>query len=73
MRVKVRLILVLILGCAVLSGCGGKYEQLAKCSADENPLPALEYADGSKPALPEEALSAAIRDDCGPMRPVNQF
>jgi hypothetical protein len=71
--VKVRLILVLILGCAALSGCGGKYEQLAKCSADENPVPAIGYADGSKPTPPEEALSALIADECGPMRPVNQF
>ena len=68
-----RLILVLILGCVALSGCGGKYEQLAKCSADENPVPALGYGDAPKATSPEEALSAAMRDDCGPMRPVNQF
>ncbi|MDR6819790.1 hypothetical protein J2X76_004987 [Neorhizobium sp. 2083] len=68
-----RLILVLILGCVALSGCGGKYEQLAKCSADENPVPALGYDDALKPTPPVQALSAAMRDDCGPMRPVNQF
>ncbi len=68
-----RLILVVIFGCAALSGCGGKYEQLAKCSADENPVPALGYDEEQVSTPPEQALAKAVTDDCGPMRPVNQF
>jgi hypothetical protein len=64
---------ILILGCVILVGCGGKYEQLAKCSADENPVPALRYEAQRGPAGPEQALAEAINDDCGPMRPVNPF
>ncbi|NDK52302.1 hypothetical protein HLI18_25840 [Rhizobium laguerreae] len=66
-----RLMLILAFGCATLSGCGGKYEQLAKCSADENPVPALGYDTQSEPTPPEQALARAVTDDCGPMRPVN--
>ncbi|MDU0311007.1 hypothetical protein [Rhizobium sp. 10PS4] len=65
-----RLILILAL-CWALTGCGGKYEQLAKCSADENPVPALGYDRAPRPASPEQALAQAVTDDCGPMRPVN--
>ena len=68
-----RLVFALILGAATLSGCGGKFEQLAKCSADENPVPALGYETQQKPTAPERALAHAINDDCGPMRPVNPF
>lgn len=66
-----RLTLILAFYCAALSGCGGKYEQLAKCSADENPVPTLGYDTPSVPTPPEQALARAVTDDCGPMRPVN--
>ena len=68
-----RLLIALALTGATLCGCGGKYEQLAKCSADENPVPALGYEREPKPTTPEQALVGAVKDDCGPMRPVNQF
>jgi hypothetical protein len=58
---------------AALSGCGGKYEQLAKCSADENPIPALAYEAQVSPTPAEQAFAEASNDDCGPMRPVNPF
>jgi len=69
----VRAVLVLGLIGAVLVGCAGKYEQLAKCSADDNPVPALGFV--SEPAITagENALAGAIKDDCGPMRPVSNF
>jgi hypothetical protein len=69
----VRVILVLALSCATLAGCAGKYEQLAKCSANENPVPALGY--GAEPQTPaaEVAAAGAVKNDCGPMLPVNQF
>ncbi|MBY5766653.1 hypothetical protein HFO06_26725 [Rhizobium leguminosarum] len=66
-----RLTLILAFCCAAFSGCGGKYEQLAKCSADENPVPTLGYDTLSVPTPPEQALARAVTDDCGPMRPVN--
>lgn len=68
-----RMVLLLMLGGAALSGCGSKFEQLAKCSADENPVPALGYETQRRPTAPEQALAEAIGDDCGPMRPVNSF
>jgi hypothetical protein len=64
---------LLILAVATLSGCGGKFEQLAKCSADENPVPALGYEAGQQPAPSQQALADIVRSDCGPMRPVNFF
>lgn len=64
---------MLMLGGAALCGCGGKVEQLAKCSADENPVPALGYETQISPTALEQALAEAIDDDCGPMRPVNRF
>jgi hypothetical protein len=67
----VRLTLILAFCCAALSGCGGKYEQLAKCSTNENPVPALGYDTQSVPAPQEQALARAVTNDCGPMRPVN--
>lgn len=67
-----RVVLVLALSCVVLAGCAGKYEQLAKCSADENPVPALGYGTPPRTTAAEVAVAGAI-DDCGPMRPVNQF
>ena len=65
--------LALGLSAAVLAGCAGKYEQLAKCSADESPVPALGFV--SEPAITagENALAGAVKDDCGPMRRVNNF
>ncbi|PDS48552.1 hypothetical protein CO662_29135 [Rhizobium anhuiense] len=68
-----RAVLVLGLSTAVLAGCAGKYEQLAKCSADENPVPALGFV--SEPAITaaENALAGAVKDDCGPMRRANNF
>ncbi len=68
-----RAVLALGLSAAVLAGCAGKYEQLAKCSADENPVPALGFV--SEPAITagENALADAVKDDCGPMRRVNNF
>ncbi|TBZ93799.1 hypothetical protein E0H63_35100 [Rhizobium leguminosarum bv. viciae] len=66
-----RLMLILAFCCGALSGCGGKYEQLAKCSADENPVPALGFNREPQAAPPEQALARAFTDDCGPMRPVN--
>lgn len=68
-----RLVAVALLACAALGGCAGKYEQLAKCSSGENPVPALAYGSGQKESAPEVALAGAVKDDCGPMRPVNQF
>ena len=65
--------LVLILLGATLYGCAGKTERLAKCSADENPVPALSFTAKPSPGPHEHALAQVIADDCGPMRPVNQF
>ncbi|WP_392713735.1 hypothetical protein [Rhizobium ruizarguesonis] len=66
--------IVLAITCAALTGCAGKYEQLAKCSADEHPVPALGYVrDKPKPTAAEVVVAGAIKDDCDPMRPVNQF
>lgn len=68
-----RAIFALMLSCAALTGCAGKYEQLAKCSADENPVPALGYDTQPNSTPAENALADAVKNDCGPMRPVNQF
>jgi len=69
----VKAVLVLIVSLAVLAGCAGKYEQLAKCSADENPVPALGLVSEPTTTSAEDALADALKDDCGPMRPVNHF
>lgn len=66
-----RFVPLLILATATLSGCGGKFEQLAKCSTDENPVPALGYAEQQKAAPPQQALARIVSNECGPMRPVN--
>lgn len=68
-----RVIFVLAIGFVALTGCAGKYEQLAKCSADENPVLALGYQTALKPTAAEVVVERATKDDCGPMRPVNQF
>ncbi|MBO9102304.1 MULTISPECIES: hypothetical protein [unclassified Rhizobium] len=64
---------LLAIGFVALTGCAGKYEQMAKCSADENPVPAPGYGTELKPTAAEVAVEAATKNDCGPMRPVNQF
>jgi len=69
----VRAFLVLVFTGAVLAGCAGKYEQLAKCSADENPVPALGFVSEPTTTAVEKAVAGAVKDDCGPMRPVNNF
>lgn len=56
-----------------LGGCAGKYEQLAKCSADDSPVPALGYGPAPQPDPSTSAFDAVQPYDCGPMRPVNQF
>ena len=66
-------VLVLIVSLAALAGCAGKYEQLAKCSADENPVPVLGLVSEPTTTTAEDALADALKDDCGPMRPVNNF
>lgn len=58
---------------AVLAGCAGKYEQLAKCSADESPVPALGFVSEPTTTPAGNALAGAVKDDCGPMRPANNF
>jgi hypothetical protein len=69
----VRAFLVLMFTGAVLAGCAGKYEQLAKCSADENPVPALGFVSEPTTTAVENAVAGAVKHDCGPMRPVNNF
>jgi hypothetical protein len=69
----VKAILVLIVSLTALAGCAGKYEQLAKCSDDENPVPALGLVSEPTTTTAEDALADALKDDCGPMRPVNNF
>ncbi|WP_245294236.1 hypothetical protein [Rhizobium etli] len=64
---------MLIVSLAALAGCAGKYEELAKCSADENPVPALGLISEPATTAAENALAGAVKDDCGPMRPVNNF
>lgn len=68
-----RAVLVFGLTAVMLAGCAGKYEQLAKCSADENPVPALGFISEPATTTAENALAGAAKDDCGPMRPVNNF
>lgn len=68
-----RFIPVLVIALIILSGCAGKFEQLAKCSADENPVPALGYAEQQKAAPPQQALARIVSNDCGPMLPVNSY
>ncbi|WJH38569.1 hypothetical protein N7E02_03945 (plasmid) [Aliirhizobium terrae] len=56
-----------------LGGCAGKHEQLAKCSADESPVPALGYRQDPQPAPLGPAFDAVLPHHCGPMRPVSHF
>ncbi len=57
----------------VLGSCAGKYEQLAKCSADDNPVPALGYGPKPQASPSIQAVETFLPDECGSMRPVNQF
>jgi hypothetical protein len=60
--------------CAVLlGGCAGHKERLAKCSADENPVGALAFAEEKRLTNGGVITVQQMTDDCGPMRPVNQF
>jgi hypothetical protein len=68
--------IILIVGCVLISSCAAHKDKLAKCSADENPVRATAYYELQKqPSVrmfeTQEKLTAG--DDCGPMRPVNQF
>jgi hypothetical protein len=68
--------IILIVGCVGISSCASHKDKLAKCSADENPVRATAYYESPKqPSVPmfevQEKLAAV--DDCGPLRPVNQF
>ncbi len=56
-----------------LVGCAGKNEQLAKCSADDSPVPALGLGPKAQSTQSEPAFDAVLPHDCGPMRPVNHF
>ncbi len=65
-------VLVGMVGVALaLGGCAGKYEQLAKCSPDDNPVPALGYRPEPQANTAAPAFDAVLPHDCGPMRPVN--
>jgi hypothetical protein len=57
----------------VLAGCAGHKERLAKCSADENPVGALAYAQDLGRGDTGGIIVQQMTDECGPMRPVNQF
>jgi hypothetical protein len=71
----VKVVVFLILACAAVTGCAGKYEQLAKCSTDENPVPSMGYVSDAKESreVGDVFLAVTNEDDCGPMRPVNPF
>lgn len=70
-----KLVVVAIVACSVLSGCAGnsKYEQLAKCSDDENPAPALTYGQDRSGNSARAMSTEFAKEDCGPMRPANPF
>lgn len=57
----------------VLVGCAGPKERLAKCSADENPVGELAYGEDSNAKNAGTIVVQKMSDECGPMRPVNQF
>lgn len=63
--------LAILIALGGLVGCASKYEQLAKCSADDSPVPVLGYAEAPERPDAEVALATAVEDGCGPMRPVN--
>lgn len=57
----------------VLAGCAGYKERLAKCAADENPVGELAYGEDSIARNAGAIIVQQMSDECGPMRPVNQF
>lgn len=68
--------IILIVGCVAISSCAAHKDKLAKCSADENLVRATAYYQSQKqPSVPmfEAQEKLAAGEDCGPMRPVNQF
>jgi hypothetical protein len=63
-----------LLACLILlAGCAGQKERLARCSADENPVGELAYGQDSSARNAGTIVVQQMSDDCGPMRPVNQF
>lgn len=64
----------LVLGLSLaLVGCSGKNEQLAKCSADDSPVPALGLGPKLQSNPSNPAFDAVLTNDCGLMQPVNPF
>ena len=69
-----RLFSVPLLACVIaLAGCAGHKERLANCSADENPVGELAYTQDQSPKNASGIIVQQMTDECGPMRPVNQF
>jgi hypothetical protein len=63
-----------LLACLIaLAGCAGYKERLAKCSADENPVGELAYAQDPGRRDTGGIVVQQMTDECGPMRPVNPF
>jgi hypothetical protein len=63
-----------LLTCVILlAGCAGQKERLARCSADENPVGELAYRQDSSARNAGTIVVQQMSDECGPMRPVNQF
>jgi hypothetical protein len=59
--------------CVALGGCAGHKERLAKCSADESPVTATAFSEEQKTENAGVIVVQQMADECGPMRPVNQF
>jgi len=69
-----RLLSIPLLACLIgLGGCAGGKERLASCSADENPVGELAYGQDPAANNAGEVIVQQMTDECGPMRPVNQF
>lgn len=65
---------ILLAACLIgVAGCAGPKERLAKCSPDENPVGELAYGEDSNTKNAGVIIVQQMSDDCGPMRPVNQF
>ncbi len=63
-----------LLACLIaLAGCAGHKERLAKCSANENPVGELAYAQDPGRRDAGGILVQQLTDECGPMRPVTQL
>ncbi|MEZ5784313.1 MAG: hypothetical protein R3D70_22455 [Rhizobiaceae bacterium] len=63
----------LLAGLIAFGGCAGGKERLARCSADENPVGELAYGQDPGPNNAGTIIVQQMTDECGPMRPVNQF